>query len=114
MSDESPFESLRSLRSLRPQRLITTLSAAVLAFAWLACASCASRPHHPANDPRQRTTVDAARELDQEGVRVFRERRYADAIRYFRAAYVLGGPPSELWNIAKCKERMDDAAGATA
>jgi hypothetical protein len=58
--------------------------------------------------------VDAARELDQEGVRGFREGRYADAIRYFRTAYALGGPPSELWNIAKCRERMDDAEGATA
>jgi hypothetical protein len=58
--------------------------------------------------------LDAARELDQEGVRSFRDGRYVDAIRYFRAAYRLGGPPSELWNVARCRERMDDAEGASA
>src|ERR1700744_293062 len=57
-------------------------------------------------------TVDAARELDQQGVRSFRAGRYADAIDYFRAAYRLGGPSSELWNIVRCREGMDDAEGA--
>jgi hypothetical protein len=56
--------------------------------------------------------VAAARELDQEGVRSFREGRYVDAIRYFRAAYRLGGPSSELWNVARARERLDDPEGA--
>jgi hypothetical protein len=57
--------------------------------------------------------VDAARALDQEGVRSFSDGRYADALRYFNAARALGGPASELWNIARCLERMDDAEGAS-
>jgi PEGA domain-containing protein len=56
--------------------------------------------------------VESARELDQEGVRAFRAGRYTDAIAYFRAAYRLGGPPSELWNIVRAREGMDDAEGA--
>jgi hypothetical protein len=56
--------------------------------------------------------VEAARELDQEGVRAFRESRWADALRYFRASYRLGGPPSEVWNMARCRERLDDPEGA--
>jgi tetratricopeptide (TPR) repeat protein len=63
-------------------------------------------------DQAERRDVDAARALDQEGVRAFREGRYEDAIRYFRAAHRLGGPSSELWNIARSLEKMDDAAAA--
>ena len=59
-------------------------------------------------------SVDAARELDQQGVRSYRAGRYTDAIAYFRAAYQLGGPSSELWNIVRCREGMDDAEGAAA
>lgn len=57
---------------------------------------------------RSRPDVAAARELDHEGVRSFREGRYADAIRYFRAAFRLGGPSSELWNVARSREKLDD------
>lgn len=66
--------------------------------------------------PPQRTTphLEAARELDQEGVRAFRDARYADAIRFFRAAYRLGAPSSELWNIARSREKMDDPEAAAA
>jgi hypothetical protein len=56
--------------------------------------------------------VDAARELDQQGVRSFRDGRYVDAIAYFRAAYRLGAPSSELWNVARSRERLDDPEGA--
>src|SRR5271165_5914278 len=59
-----------------------------------------------------RPNVDTARELDQEGVKSFAESRYADALANFRAARRLGGPASELWNIARCLEHLDDAAGA--
>jgi hypothetical protein len=59
-----------------------------------------------------KATVYAARAFDQEGVRSFRDGRYADAIAYFQAAYKAGGPASELWNIARSRERMDDAEGA--
>jgi hypothetical protein len=59
-----------------------------------------------------RASVDTARELDQQGVRSYRAGRYTDAIAYFRAAFQLGGPSSELWNIVRCREGMDDAEGA--
>jgi|HubBroStandDraft_2_1064218.scaffolds.fasta_scaffold101720_2 hypothetical protein len=75
-----------------------------------ACNSLGLRPRDEGGAAR--VTVNAARVLDQEGVRSFREGRYADAITYFQAAYASGGPSSELWNIARSKERMDDAQGA--
>ncbi len=49
-----------------------------------------------------------ARVLDQQGVRAYREEHYNDAIRFFEEALKLGGPPSEIWNIAKCHVRMDE------
>ena len=61
-----------------------------------------------------RLDVDGARELDRAGVQSFREGRYADAIRYFRTAYRMGGPSSELWNIARAREKLDDFEGADA
>lgn len=48
-----------------------------------------------------------ARTLDQQGARAYAEGRYTDAIRYFEEAYRLGAPPIELWNIAKCHDRVD-------
>ncbi len=44
--------------------------------------------------------LERARLLDQQGVRAYKEERYNDAIRFFDEAFRLGGPPSELWNIA--------------
>jgi hypothetical protein len=85
-------------------------------LATVACAPAGTRAADPGDAGaiarHGRGDLDAARELDQEGVRAFRDGRFGDAIRYFRAAYRLGGPSSELWNIARCRERMDDAEGA--
>jgi hypothetical protein len=52
--------------------------------------------------------LERARVLDQQGVRAYREERYNDAIRFFEEARRLGGPPSEIWNIAKCHVHMDE------
>ncbi len=89
--------------------------------ALLASAACvqppARAPARAEDEPLGRSgaaDLDAARELDQEGVRAFREGRFADAARYFHSSYRLGGPSSELWNIARCRERMDDPEGASA
>lgn len=82
-----------------------------------ACVPTVGRPGAEAEEGvrRPRTPdIDAARDLDQQGVRAFREARWADALRYFRASYRLGGPSSEVWNIARCRERLDDAEGAAA
>jgi hypothetical protein len=88
------------------------------AIALTATISCALPPSlggaDSEPDVRARPNLDAARELDQEGVRAFRENRYSDAIRYFRAAYRLGGPSSELWNLARSQERLDDPESAVA
>ena len=48
-----------------------------------------------------------ARILDQQGAKAYADGRYNDAIRYFEEAHRLGGPPFELWNIAKCHVRLD-------
>lgn len=58
--------------------------------------------------------VVRARELDQYGVRAFREGHYRDAIRFFTEAYKLGAPSTELWNIAKCDQKLDDLEEADA
>ena len=63
--------------------------------------------------PGPRSSVAEARELDREGVRSYRAGRFTDAIAYFRAAHDLGGPSSELWNIVRCREGMDDLEGAS-
>jgi len=48
-----------------------------------------------------------ARSLDQQGARAYVDGHYNDAIRYFEESYRLGGPPFELWNIAKCHAKLD-------
>lgn len=90
------------------RRPIPSLGAAALASL---LAACAPGPP-PATAPRPSPNVDAARELDQLGVRSFRDGRFADAARYFRAAFDLGGPSTELWNVARSAERRDDLEGA--
>ncbi len=52
--------------------------------------------------------VARARVLDQQGVKAYKDGRFNDAIRYFSEAFKLGGPASELWNIAKCHLRLDE------
>ena len=64
--------------------------------------------------PGARSSVNEARDLDREGVRSYRAGRFTDAIAYFRAAHDLGGPSSELWNMVRCREGMDDLEGASA
>jgi hypothetical protein len=91
---------------MRRPRLLALLALLPLA------AACNPPGLRPRDDVAGRAMVNAARLLDQEGVRSFRDGRYVDAVAYFQAAYASGGPSSELWNIARSKERMDDAEGA--
>jgi hypothetical protein len=80
------------------------------------CATTASRPGDTLMPAPKRTNagalkgsdLDAARELDQQGVRAFAAGRYREAIHFFEEARRLGGPASELWNIARCHERLDE------
>ena len=53
-----------------------------------------------------------ARFLDQQGVRAFAESRFRDAMTLFSESYRAGGPPSELWNMARCQLKLDDTPGA--
>jgi hypothetical protein len=87
--------------------------------ALLALAGCAQGvgyakgvDEEPASHARVTPDLESARELDQSGVRAFKEGLFADAIRFFRAAYRKGGPSAELWNIARCEERLDDGERA--
>lgn len=93
----------------------------ILAIAFLTTTSCMagtarlrSAPGAAGDESAAGTNANlaAARELDREGVRSFRDGRYVDAVRYFGAAFELGGPSSELWNLARARERLDDAEGA--
>lgn len=95
----------------------------ILATALIAttvCSSCAARPRcasvssddEEGGISRPRPNVAAARELDRDGVHSFRDGHFADAVRYFRMAYRLGGPSSELWNVARTLEKLDDGDGA--
>jgi hypothetical protein len=67
----------------------------------------ASSPTHSAEE------LARARVLDQQGAKAYADGRYNDAIRYFEESYRLGGPPFELWNIAKCHVRLDQPEQAT-
>ncbi len=57
-------------------------------------------------------SLDEARTLDQQGVRAYKDGRYKDAIVYFEHALKLGGPSSELWNVAKCHLKLDEPEAA--
>lgn len=77
---------------------------------WLFLVLCAVFVTTPAGaQPRRGATDDLsrARVLDREGVKAFGEGRYNDAIRFFEEAHRLGGPPFELWNIARCHLHLD-------
>jgi PEGA domain/Tetratricopeptide repeat len=79
-------------------------------LAAVACVAAMSSPREAAAQATRAPSsdeLDRARALDQQGVRAFREGRYNDAIRYFEEALKLGGPSSELWNIAKCQVKLD-------
>ncbi len=65
-----------------------------------------------ADEPKDPAVLDEARVLDQEGVRAYKEGRYKDAIVYFEHALKLGGPSSELWNVAKCHLKLDEPEAA--
>ena len=88
----------------------------LLALAASACVPSAQRPGDVLMPAPKRmesgaikgSDLDAARELDQQGVRAFAAGRYREAIRYFNEAWRLGGPPTEIWNIARCHERLDE------
>ncbi len=53
-----------------------------------------------------------ARFLDQQGVRAFGESRFRDAMALFGASYRAGGPPTELWNVARCQLKLDNPEDA--
>src|ERR1700722_7033228 len=91
-------------------RLGWCLAALAAAFAVTAPRRVGAEPSRPAALPDD---LERARTLDQQGVRAFREGRYNDAIRYFEEAFRLGGPSSELWNIARCDVKLDDPEAAS-
>ncbi len=91
------------LGSVRP------LAPVLLSLALLAAprVTLAQAPRAASSPPRAEDLA-RARSLDQQGARAYGDGRYNDAIRYFEEAYRLGGPPFELWNIAKCHAKLDE------
>lgn len=93
--------------------LAVVLAAVACAGIALGSSSAAGAPppsKPPSAPPSKQAPSDdlsRARALDQQGAKAYAEGRYNDAIRYFEEAYRLGGPPFELWNIAKCHVRLD-------
>jgi hypothetical protein len=85
----------------RPHRTALALAAF---FAGLAAARAAPEP---------KDDLARARALDHAGVKAYTEGRYHDAIRYFQESHRLGGPPDELWNVAKCQVRLDEPEAAS-
>jgi hypothetical protein len=85
-------------------------AAAALAAAPLALAACAERNPMPATVAARSAApnLDAARALDAQGIIAFERGAFRDAIQLFREARRLGGPASELWNEARCHERVDE------
>jgi hypothetical protein len=82
----------------------TTVACAIALIALLASSA------HPQTNPKPQRGADdiaRARALDQQGAKAYQDARYNDAIRYFEEAYRLGGPPFELWNVAKCHLHLD-------
>ena len=51
--------------------------------------------------------LDAARELDRQGVAAFQAGHFENALAFFGESRRLGGPPSEIWNSARCLENLD-------
>jgi hypothetical protein len=98
-----------------------TLARCALVSVLVGCGG-ASKPTTPVEParfavPQPRPAVKdlaVARDLDGEGVRAFSEGRFQSALIYFEAARRFGGPSLELWNIAKCQQRLEDPAAAAA
>lgn len=89
------------------RRLASTLGSTVLA-GLLAFGEIGVAPRIAYAQPRPKTEdLARARTLDKEGAKAYESGRYNDAIRYFEEAHRLGGPPFELWNVAKCHLRLD-------
>jgi hypothetical protein len=86
--------------------LATALSVSVALAPALALAQ-ATPARSASTSPRSAEDLARARVLDQQGAKAYADGRYNDAIRYFEESYRLGGPPFELWNIAKCHVRLD-------
>jgi hypothetical protein len=72
-------------------------------------ATALAQTRAPSSPAQSRAAEDLARArvLDQQGAKAYADGRYNDAIRYFEESHRLGGPPFELWNIAKCHVRLD-------
>jgi hypothetical protein len=97
---------------MRSRRLWVCLALTALAACVPPAEHARGADEDDASKARSAKDLEGARELDQSGVRAFKEARFADAIRFFRAAHRKGAPSTELWNISRCYERLDDAERA--
>ena len=109
--------SAATLSALFFHRALRRASGAALSVAIVLSARVAltqSAPVRPTPPPpRSAEELARARVLDQQGAKAYADGRYNDAIRYFEESHRLGGPPFELWNIAKCHVRLDQPEQAS-
>lgn len=105
---DNPRSFVRALVRVLPS-VIAPVLAGAFAFASLPALAIAETRAPSSAPAASRTAEDLsrARVLDKEGAKAYADGRYNDAIRYFEEAHRLGGPPFELWNIAKCHLRLD-------
>ena len=103
MERSSVSSPLVGAADVLPRRLL----ASAIACAFLLCGISALAQERAATPDLKR-----ARELDQQGVRAFKDGRFKDAITFFSSAFHFGAPPVELWNIAKCHLKLDEPEAA--
>jgi hypothetical protein len=102
------------MRVLAPSPLACALVASLLLpTSALAQTRATARAAPAPGGPRAAEDLARARVLDQQGAKAYGDGRYNDAVRYFEESHRLGGPPFELWNIAKCYVRLDQPEQAS-
>lgn len=72
----------------------------------------AAPPAKPADAPADPAAVARAKELFQQGQKLYKARKYADAIARFEQAYAVRPHPVIFFNIAKCWEQLSENAKA--
>ncbi len=77
-----------------------------------ACSFAALLLAAPVAFAQQEDDLARARFFDHEGVKAFSEGRFRDAMALFKQSFFAGGPPTELWNVARCQLKLEDTAGA--
>lgn len=93
---------------MRPLVLRRTLLAIVVACLGLGPARAEAKSPILELPRAERSDLSRARELDALAARAYAAGRAREALLLFTEAYRAGGPSLELWNVARCHERLDE------